>query len=117
MKRRDGYVLLALVALLVVGVAVALLLPQRQAAPAAEVANPRTAWRICQDKVRDGLKAPSSADFPAYDEAAVGHSRQQWTVRSYVDADNSFGAKLRTRYTCTLHFDGALWSVESLDVN
>lgn len=110
-------VLLGLVALLIVGAAVAYWLPQQQPAPAAEVANPRTAWRLCQERVQAGLKAPSTAEFPAYDEHAMSSSGALWVVKSYVDADNSFGAHIRTRYECSATFAAGRWSVDSLKVD
>lgn len=116
--RRDNpwKILVALVALLIVGVAVERLLPHQQAAPVTEVANPRTAWRLCQERVSAGLKAPSTADFPAYDEHAMSNSGGLWVVKSYVDADNSFGAHIRTRYECSATFKDGRWSVDSLKV-
>lgn len=109
-------VLIGLAALLIVAAAVAYLLPQRQAAAVAEAANPRTAWRLCQERVSAGLKAPSTADFPAYDEHALSNSGGLWVVKSYVDADNSFGAHIRTRYECSATFENGHWSVDSLNV-
>ena len=51
------------------------------------------------------LKSPSSADFPwsfsKYNIEYVGESEDgfyQYTVTSYVDAINSFNAKLRKNY-------------------
>lgn len=52
----------------------------------------------CEDAVRDQLKAPSSAKFvPGASAAYVGTA---WRVEGAVDAQNSFGAMLRTRYRC-----------------
>ena len=60
---------------------------------------------IMQEKVKEQLKSPSSADFPwlpsEYKIEYVGESEDglyQYTVTSYVDAINSFNAKLRTNY-------------------
>jgi hypothetical protein len=88
-------------------------------APAAQQANPYTVWRICQERVSAELKAPSTADFPSYSEQAISHSGALWTVNSYVDAQNSFGAKLRTRYTCTARFNAAdaTYGIESVSVS
>src|SRR5690348_2116054 len=84
--------------------------------PAAVVANPVTAWRICQDRVRERLKAPSTADFPAYDPAAVSSSGATiavYRIASYVDADNAFGAHIRTRYECAVQWTGTAWDFVS----
>lgn len=51
------------------------------------------------------LKTPASATFPVI--TAPGVSVQKtgecaFTVKAFVDAENSFGAKLRTRYVADL---------------
>ena len=56
----------------------------------------------CKDWVKDQLKAPSTADFN--DVTASGSG--PWTVVGSVDAENSFGAKLRNRWTCTIRLEG-----------
>lgn len=50
--------------------------------------------------IKQQLKSPSTADFAVCDEpdTVVAHTGNQWTVRSYVDAQNSFGAQLRNDY-------------------
>jgi hypothetical protein len=76
------------------------------------------AFVMSHEFVRNSLKAPSTADFQEFDPSLVtdlGEGR--FRVSSYVCAQNSFGAKLRTRYTCTLkHLDGDNWILESLDL-
>lgn len=52
----------------------------------------------CEDIVRDNLKSPSSAKFNStWSKNKVG----PWTVTGTVDAENSFGASLRSVYQCT----------------
>jgi hypothetical protein len=52
----------------------------------------------CQTQVEKQLKAPASADYPAdIDPVKTGDG---WQWNAYVDAQNSFGAKLRTNFTC-----------------
>ena len=65
----------------------------------------------CKDFVRDRLKAPSTADF-----TSVSHtgSAPTWTVTGTVDADNSFGAKLRMTFTCVVRDDGDTWRLQSM---
>jgi len=39
----------------------------------------------------------------------------RYRVQSYVDAQNSFGAMIRTRYDCTVHWIGGdRWKLEDL---
>src|SRR4030042_1131474 len=61
------------------------------------------AFVMSQDFVKKQLKAPSTADFPWYDDSFVtdlGGGR--YIVSAYVDAQNSFGAQIRSNYTCVL---------------
>jgi hypothetical protein len=55
----------------------------------------------CHDRIKSILKAPSTAEFPSVlDETVVNHGNGDYTVGTYVDAQNSFGATLRSRFTC-----------------
>jgi len=65
----------------------------------------------CKSFVEDRLKSPSSADF-----SNVTHSGDspRWTVTGSVDAENSFGASLRSDWTCTVRLDGGDFVLESL---
>jgi hypothetical protein len=87
------------------------------ATPATQGGNPYTVWRICQERVAAELKAPSTADFPGYDERSISHSGVDWFVTSYVDAQNSFGAKLRTHYTCTASFNPGTSTYSIMDIS
>jgi uncharacterized protein involved in type VI secretion and phage assembly len=61
------------------------------------------AFTASKSLVRDRLKSPSTADFPWYDKSFVTHrGKGLFEVNAYVDAQNSFGATLRNRYTCIL---------------
>lgn len=62
----------------------------------------------CQGFVENRLKAPSTADFAPFHKMAIsGSGTGPWSVRGYVDSQNSFGAKLRSSFTCTVEFSGA----------
>jgi hypothetical protein len=52
----------------------------------------------CRTWVKDQLKAPSTANFE--DESVSGTG--PWTIIGTVDAENSFGANLRQRWTCSV---------------
>ena len=61
---------------------------------------------ICAIFVEVSLKSPKSADFP-WDKAAGGKwalRDQMYEVRSYVEAQNSFGAELRNLYKCKIQY-------------
>lgn len=59
----------------------------------------------CRNAVRDRLKAPSTAQFSDDATASESGSGFTVTVTGTVDAENSFGAKLRNTYRCTVRTD------------
>ena len=78
----------------------------------AEDDNSTMAKIQCQDFVRDNLRSPSSADFPFFAGGAVAMGNNAYMVRSYVDAQNAFGAAIRNDYVCQIRFTGG----ESADI-
>ena len=63
-----------------------------------------------QEEVKKQLKSPKSADFPwgfnEYNITYQGESEDglyMYSVESYVDAENSFGAEIRSEYMCMIH--------------
>lgn len=63
----------------------------------------RDAWICAQDVVSNQLKSPSTADFCRYSEATIidlGNNR--YKIEGYVDAQNGFGAIIRSYFTVTL---------------
>jgi len=58
------------------------------------------AERRAHDFVEARLKAPSTASFG--DAKVVPMGGGEYLVSSYVDAQNAFGAMLRTHYDCTV---------------
>ncbi|MFQ1002627.1 hypothetical protein [Modestobacter sp. SSW1-42] len=70
---------------------------------------------MCEDFVKDRLKSPSSADFPSSSSYVVTGAGNQYTVQGYVDAENSFGASLRTDWTCSVRDNGdESWNLVTL---
>ena len=65
---------------------------------------------VCKQMVKDRLKSPSSAEF-----SGVGYDGTSpvWTVTGAVDAENSFGAKLRLNWRCVVEINGG-WKLLSL---
>ena len=67
--------------------------------------------------VEDNLKSPSSAEFPYITDSLVVITKikeNEYFVTSYVDSENSFGAMIRTFYTCRVILDGDKYTVEDL---
>lgn len=62
------------------------------------------AYSCAKEKVLEVLKSPSSADFPSIFSGDIKFNQagDSWTVDSYVDAQNSFGASLRSTFSCSL---------------
>lgn len=60
------------------------------------------------------LKAPSTATFQSYDKSMISVSGDTYTVNGYVDAQNSFGAMLRSYYTVRLKGSAYNWTIESV---
>ncbi len=72
------------------------------------------AFYMSQKFVQQQLKAVSTAEFPEYNTSDVQTTEDGYRVSSYVDAENSFGAKLRTNYVCKLHKIGERWYLDNL---
>lgn len=68
--------------------------------------NQDSAYEACKHFVGEQLKSPASASYPNFftntaDLHIAYNGAGSYTVSSQVDSDNSFGAKLRTLFTCT----------------
>lgn len=60
----------------------------------------------CQEFVKARLKAPTTADFPLPYKAPLttrSGVTGGWRWSAYVDAQNAFGAMIRTRFVCDVH--------------
>ena len=63
--------------------------------------------------VKNQLKAPATAEWPAFDEIKVQKfpdPPNTYRVVGYVDSENGFGALIRTNYTCDLTYKGGDWA-------
>ena len=75
------------------------------------------AQMACERFVEARLKAPATADFaPFHKQLISGNGKGPWTVIGYVDSQNSFGAMLRSNYTCTVEFSGNSTNLTSLSL-
>ena len=66
------------------------------------------AFVMAKNFVEKVLKAPATAKFPwgTSDSQISSIGDCTYIVRSYVDAENSFGAKIRTKYTAKVKYIG-----------
>ena len=62
------------------------------------------AFAVSQDAVRAKLKAPSTASFPWTPIQAQHTGDCKFQVLAYVDAQNGFGAMIRSNYMATLTY-------------
>lgn len=56
--------------------------------------------------VEQQLKSPSSAEFPFGEGSVTKVDNDTFIVTSYVDSQNSFGAMIRTNYSCQVTLTG-----------
>jgi len=70
------------------------------------------AWYQAQGFVEKKLKSPSSAAFQLYDENNVIQKDSVFTIKGYVDSQNSFGAMLRSVFLCELVYHKKTETVE-----
>jgi len=82
-----------------------------------EVDNDSTlgARSVARSFVRDRLKSPGSAKFGTISATSLGNSR--YSFSGYVDADNSFGANIRTHFSGVVRLhDNKTWRLENLSM-
>lgn len=69
--------------------------------------SPSAAYVMCQQFMKDRLRAPGTADFPyGTDRYTTSEGGGRYRVESYVDAENGFGGEVRTDYTCVVEYSG-----------
>lgn len=71
--------------------------------------------------VKQALKAPATAIFPGVifsrDQYKIWKDHNLVTVKSYVDAENSFGALLRSTYIVQFELQGDAWHLMYLELD
>jgi len=118
-KKGIGYLVVSLILLVIV---IALInvsggkKPEQAQEPKVEH-DKISASVMAEEFVRQKLKSPASAKFPWYDDSMIkdlGDGR--YIYKSYVDSQNSFGALVRTNFTCCIKYAGDnKWECESLE--
>ncbi|MCK5026785.1 MAG: hypothetical protein KAS07_00035 [Candidatus Pacebacteria bacterium] len=84
------------------------------------VVDSSDAVAVAVQHVKAVLSSPHSADFPILDYVTEDLGDSTWEVTSYVDAQNAFGAEVRSWWTITVHHNGGdyrypeNWTPESL---
>lgn len=77
----------------------------------------------CEKFIENELVAPATAEHPSGGQNYIDHGKGRYTIESYVDAQNAFGAQIRTKYICVAHYNGieapwhhVSWNLKSLSV-
>ena len=89
--------------------------------------NYKTAAYVeCMVYVENMLKSPSTAKFPGSSDSDIRElDNKVFEIRSYVDAQNSFGAMIRNNFYCKVQFlgddksdeyDSRYWYLLELDI-
>ena len=74
------------------------------------------AWYYAQKFTEKKLATPKSADFPSYHTDGVKVKNigdDKFSVRGYVDAQNAFGAIVRSRFEAKISREGKKWYLDS----
>ena len=82
--------------------------------------NKFMAYSYAEDFVEKQLKSPSTAKFPKTfekDKHITILSNNRYEINSWVDSQNSFGATIRTRFSCIIIFEGDMVRCEDLKFN
>ncbi|MGB7621644.1 MAG: hypothetical protein WBN92_04775, partial [Terriglobia bacterium] len=56
--------------------------------------------RACRETIKENLKSPSTADFPDFFDRVNSLGKGAFELYIDVDAQNGFGAKIRSNFTC-----------------
>ena len=73
------------------------------------------AYYACEEFVRRALKAPSTAQFAGQRASAIIASDGGYLIYLSVDAQNAYGARLRSRFLCSVRRQGdAGWRLRAL---
>jgi hypothetical protein len=76
------------------------------------------AWYACREFITQSLKAPKTAEFERYASGKVSIVNAD-EYRAYIDVDaqNSFGAMIRSNFVCQVRKEPGQWRLVSLDEN
>jgi len=74
------------------------------------------AYAACQNWVEQQLRAPSTADFSGHGDSQIVETANGYDIKGYVDAENGFGAKIRTDWSCSVALVGDNWELLDLSV-
>lgn len=68
--------------------------------------EPRHAVGACESFIEAELLAPATAEHPSGGQGYIDHGKGKYTITTLVDAQNAFGAMIRTNYRCVTKYIG-----------
>lgn len=84
------------------------------------------AYEECKAMALQVLKAPATADFASLDDIEAvgldltesgGPTKKEFKILGYLDSQNSFGAKLRSTFSCDVTgWSGNVWVVDDFKI-
>ena len=78
------------------------------------------AYNYAEGFIKQKLKSPSTAKFPGIsekDQHTTYLGSEKYKIESWVDSQNSFGATIRTKFSCIIIFEGNEVRCEQLKFN
>lgn len=79
--------------------------------------NSAMAYVVMQKHVESRLKTPGSAEFPLFKNHVEKLGSTRYRITSYVDAQNSYGAAIRTHFVGVVEqADEHEWTLLSLNL-
>lgn len=82
--------------------------------------SPSYAYIQAETFIKKKLKSPSTAEFPGVFEKKdhiVSMGGSKYKISSWVDSQNSYGAMMRTNFSCVIEFEGNKVSCTELAFN
>lgn len=120
-KKNYGYLfLIIIIAVIAVITFISNLKEDDSSSSSSSSTNKFMAYSCAEDFVEKQLKSPSTAKYPKVMEkdnhiTELGNNR--YKINSWVDSQNSFGATIRTRFSCIIIFEGDMVKCEDLKLN
>jgi hypothetical protein len=74
------------------------------------------AYKACTRAVGTQLKAPATADFSGFSDSVTTVDGDLYSVSGSVDSENSFGAMIRSIWTCQVRDTGDNWDLITIKV-
>jgi len=109
-QQKKKYAVLLTVLLFVIIASVSVIIVVMSTTNKPELTMEQQAYYAAREVVLGYLKAPSTAEFQPYAEGIVAQrGANQYTVNLWVDAQNSFGAMIRTYFMVDVELQDGAW--------